>query len=205
MAKSRKRHKISKKNEIPFGHVRKPIPRPGTTMESIKDYKRKKKHKKPLEEMDWNMYVQPFEENIKKISKSIIIDEQESNSLTVKRYAYLRRTLTLAGLKLPKKTITQNLFSFNSYTTSTNHSITDFKSLINTDAADFELYLLAVIDNLIKAARDTGITKIYFQTVEDRVLEGLFARDFNKIRINAFLSNYGNSLLKNYYTAEKML
>jgi len=52
MGKLIKKHKKSKKDKIPFGHVRKPIPRPGVIMESEKDYKRKKKHKKPLEELD---------------------------------------------------------------------------------------------------------------------------------------------------------
>jgi len=48
--KRKRRHK--RKDAIPFSHVRKPIPRPGTTMESIKDYKRKRKHKKDWEEGD---------------------------------------------------------------------------------------------------------------------------------------------------------
>lgn len=47
MARKQKAKK-KRKEEIPFSKVRKPIPRPGSTMKSKRDYTRKKKHKK-----DW--------------------------------------------------------------------------------------------------------------------------------------------------------
>lgn len=46
--KSKRKRRAERKEEIPFSKVRKPIPRPGTTMKSKKEYTRKKKHKK-----DW--------------------------------------------------------------------------------------------------------------------------------------------------------
>ena len=52
MAKMKRKRRHERKDKIPFGHVRKPIPRPGTAMESEKDYHRNRKHKKEWEEGD---------------------------------------------------------------------------------------------------------------------------------------------------------
>jgi hypothetical protein len=44
--KSKRKRRAERKEQIPFGNIRKPIPRPGTTMKSGKEYTRKPKHKK---------------------------------------------------------------------------------------------------------------------------------------------------------------
>jgi hypothetical protein len=43
--KSKRKKRAERKAKIPFGDIRKPIPRPGTTMKSKKEYTRKRKHK----------------------------------------------------------------------------------------------------------------------------------------------------------------
>lgn len=43
--KSKRKRRAERKEKIPFGSIRKPIPRPGSTMKSKKTYDRKKKHK----------------------------------------------------------------------------------------------------------------------------------------------------------------
>jgi len=52
MSKLKRKRRRTRKDAIPFGHVRKKIPRPGTDMGSIKDYKRNNKHKKRLENIE---------------------------------------------------------------------------------------------------------------------------------------------------------
>ena len=50
--KSKRKRLAERKEKIPFGNIRKPIPRPGTLMKSGKEYTRKYKHKK-----DWDTDV----------------------------------------------------------------------------------------------------------------------------------------------------
>lgn len=42
--KSKRKRRAERKDKIPFGNIRKPIPRPGVEMESKKTYNRKGKH-----------------------------------------------------------------------------------------------------------------------------------------------------------------
>lgn len=50
--KSKRKRRAKRKEKIPFGNIRKPIPRPGTMMKSGKEYTRKSKHKN-----DWGTNV----------------------------------------------------------------------------------------------------------------------------------------------------
>lgn len=52
MPKIKKKRRKERKDKIPFSHVRKQIPRPGTTMKSDKDYNRRKKHPSKWGESD---------------------------------------------------------------------------------------------------------------------------------------------------------
>lgn len=47
--KSKRKRRAERKEKIPFGNIRKPIPRPGSVMKSSKEYTRKIKHKKKLD------------------------------------------------------------------------------------------------------------------------------------------------------------
>lgn len=42
--KRKRKRRHDRKDNIPFSHVRKKVPRPGSTMRSDKDYSRKEKH-----------------------------------------------------------------------------------------------------------------------------------------------------------------
>jgi hypothetical protein len=44
--KKKRKRRAERKEKIPFGNIRKPIPMPGTAMKSGKEYTRKVKHKK---------------------------------------------------------------------------------------------------------------------------------------------------------------
>jgi len=148
------------------------------------------------------MYIQPFETSIKKVKDLLVMDEPEYETITAKKFIYLQQKTTLGDL--PPQVSRQNVFSFNSYITNISHSVTDFRSLINVRADNFELYILAALDKLIESANIFKLTKIHFQTLDERVLEGLLVRGFDKIRITSFVSN-GSMGLKNYYTAQKLL
>jgi len=145
------------------------------------------------------MYLQPSEEQVTDIVKSLQIESSPSdfpNDPGEKLLIYYKKT--------GDKFVTQNIFKFNYFINNTHLTITGFIPLIKANASTLELYSLAAIDVLEKRAKINKVQGVYIQTTDEHMVESLYVRNYDKFRIySSVLNSQTGPYTKLGYTARK--